>query len=110
MVTILEELKELLELEDTTEYDKQLLRIVNSGIAQLANVNIPVEIVTEESTIEAWPKLRDTDAHEVIDWLSWFTLLRFDRKIDRTSFDNTSAIMDDIRARLCIRYDREDRK
>lgn len=106
MTAIIDEIKELLELEDTTEYDKQLLRIANSGLAQLANLSIPVKTIDEKSTVKEWPLLLDNDAHEVLDWLSWFTLLRFDRKIDRTSFQNTSEIMDDIKLRLWVKYDR----
>lgn len=107
MVTVLEDIKNLLELDDTTEYDTQLMRIANSGVAKLINMGVPLTLLKDDTTAESWTELSDVDAQEVRDWLSWYALLRFDRRIERAAYLNTSEIMDEIAAGLKIRYDRK---
>ena len=78
-MTILERLKELIEIDVAEEiFDVQLLQYVNMGLRYLANNAIPVGVATELTAFEDFDKLREGDWNIVLAWLHLYVIDRFD--------------------------------
>lgn len=117
-MTILSDIKVLLELDDaledgTTLYDKQLIRLGNQGIQILINNGVPltsIETTSEASAI--WNEDIMAQYDTIIDWLYLFILQRFDRSLMTTSAATTLNWMNETMTeslyQLKIIFDRTD--
>lgn len=109
MTKIIDDIKLTLELDDTDVYDEQLLRIINSALSVLKLNKIPVPdgAVTKDIDSSNFNLKDESHYGDVVDWICWYTLLRFDRKIDRFSYANVKSMLDETMSRLKAVYDRE---
>lgn len=113
MTAILDELKELLEVDvSETIFDTQLLLYANGGIGYLINNGIPLTRIDEETDYDSW-ELRELHDYDVIlSWLHLYCLQRFDRTLMTTAYKTTTNWIDEemtnLLYQLKIRYDRSD--
>ena len=106
MATILEQIKTKLEVDlDEPIFDPQLLSSINAGIAYLRNNNIPLKNI-DESTEKT--NLIESDELVVLEWLSLYTLQRFDRSLMQVSGNATNLWIDkemqNLLYQLKVRY------
>ena len=107
-MTVLEELKVYCEVEETEQFDPQLLQLANQGLAYLANNKIPVVPIDSDSDQTAFPEMGDFDYFIMLSWLSLHVLRLFDRTISSASNTTSNWIdkqMENLLYQLKIKYD-----
>ncbi|MBC1353882.1 hypothetical protein HB837_15860 [Listeria innocua] len=95
-MTILQEIKTLLEIDDISSdgvseniFDEQLIKYINSGIRYLINNSVPITPINDSSDSGEWEKV--ADHYEIIrDYLHLHVLQRFDRTLVIGGVNNTS--------------------
>lgn len=113
MPTVLEDLKQLLEVDlDEEIYDNQLLLYANGGLRYLMNNAVPVSIITKDTEHTAFANLKDDDYQIVLSWLNLHCLRLFDRTLmnsNQTATNNwIEAEMQNLIYQLKVIYDRTD--
>lgn len=79
---VLEAVKTLVEVEINEDiFDSELLLYINMGIAFLINNAIPIFKVNENSLLEEWIDIKESDRDLVIQYLYLDTLAQFDRDL-----------------------------
>ncbi|HFU4203818.1 TPA: hypothetical protein ACGO8F_001416 [Streptococcus suis] len=111
-MTILEDVKELLEVDLGEDiYDKQLLLYVNAGLRYLINSGVPLFTIEEDDEKEVFTNIEEGDYSIVLQYLHLFTLQRFDRSLmtgGGTTQDWIDSELLSLLQQLKIKYDRGD--
>ncbi len=82
MSTILEQIKTKIEVDiEETIFDSQLLLSINSSIASLIKNGIPISFIEENSNVDIWQDLRESDINLVIDFIYRDIIPEFDRDL-----------------------------
>ena len=89
-MTILDRIKIICEVDDTDQYDDQLMLLINQGISELSISGIPVSIITE--TDETYTDIQPSHAPTVDMWIGLNTLRIFDKTISDASISTQSWI------------------
>lgn len=94
-MTILERLKNALELEGIDAYDTQVLEYANQDISFLINNNIPLTQINEST--ESFEDIESSDVDVVIEYLTWNAMIKLDR-----SFLSSSATANYIEMKIAV--------
>lgn len=78
-MSILDEIKQYLEVDDTDAYDNQLLIIANQGLMYLEANKIPVSLI--DGATETFPGMEDKNFYVLKSWLCLYCLRMFDRTL-----------------------------
>lgn len=82
MSTILEQIKTKIEVDSEENiFDSQLLLSINSSIAYLIKNGIPISFIEENSNVDIWQDLRESDINLVIDFIYRDIIPEFDRDL-----------------------------
>ena len=82
MSTILEKIKTKIEVDsEETIFDSQLLLSINSSITSLIKNGIPISFIEENSNVDIWQDLRESDINLVIDFIYRDIIPEFDRDL-----------------------------
>lgn len=82
MSTILEKIKTKIEVDSEENiFDSQLLLSINSSIASLIKNGIPISFIEQNSNVEIWPDLKESDINLVIDFIYRDIIPEFDRDL-----------------------------
>lgn len=109
IATILEKIKTLLEVDLSEEiFDDQLLLYLNNGLRYLINNKIPLSLIDDTTTIEAWTEIIAGDDQVVLSWLHLYTIQRFDRSLMQTGGTTMEWIdkeQENLLYQLKVKYD-----
>jgi hypothetical protein len=109
-MTVLADIKVILEVDDTDTFDSQLLLYINSGLAYLMQNGIPVSTADQTTDASAWSGLKAEDYGIVRDWLAFNVKMRFDQTAQFGNLSMSQAFFDtymsDLLYGLKCRYDR----
>jgi hypothetical protein len=78
-MSVLSDVKTLVEMDTDTTYDTELLMHINSGMQYLANCGVPVGGAVDASTEwDSYTDLAQGDSRVVLDWLHHYVLSNID--------------------------------